>query len=312
MYFFSFTALSRDDEREYLSQALQTNIVDLVDRLQFNYSALPDQLISAGHMTEDECRMLRNDIRSRKDQVRYLISRTKCRDLKDIQRFLQLIEPEVPDVVTKIREKFDENKRNNVKCTTCALCQCTNNVDIKDIVDILWSMRAVSDGFYNEVIACPKPRGSQELLWKSLVDICNSKQNKEKRKTYAMLFDFMGKKGNFDFIVKPLQRMLEKDGRLECHCHSTFKSSSERSSFGVLSSCSPRSSYSMSESRQSTFSGEFNREIVEQVGEQVRRKSEGLVGRKLERQERIEDHRPELSTSRQSVSRNDNKRAATR
>ena len=103
--------LSRDDERECLSQALQSSVVDLVDRLQFNYSTLPDQLISAGHMTEDECRMLRDDITPRKDQVRYLVSRTKCRDLKDIQRFLELIESEVPDVVSKIQSQFEENKQ---------------------------------------------------------------------------------------------------------------------------------------------------------------------------------------------------------
>ena len=296
---FAALRLSRDDERECLSQALQSNIVDLVDRLQFNYSALPDQLISAGHMTEDECRMLRNDITSRKDQVRYLVSRTKCRDLQDVQRFLQLIESEVPDVVSKIQDQFEENKQNNVKCKTCALCQCTNNVDIKDIVDILWSVRAVSDGFYNEVIACSKPRGSQDLLWKSLVDICNSKQNQEKRKAYVVLFEFMRKKGNFDFIVKPLQCMLEKDGRLECHCHSSLKASySDRSSFGVLSSCSPRSSWS--ESRQSTFSGEFNHEI-EQVDERLRR-DYGVVGKRLERQARIDDNRSELTTPKQRVS----------
>ena len=296
--FLSARRLSRDDERECLSQALQSNIVDLVDRLQFNYSALPDQLISSGHMTEDECKMLRNDITSRKDQVRYLVSRTKCRDLKDIQRFVELIETEVPDVVAKIRQQFDENKRNNVKCTTCALCQCSNNVDIKDIVDMLWSVRVISDGFYNEVIACSKPRGSQELLWKSLIEICNSKQTKEKRKIYDILFEFIGKKGNFDFIVKPLRGMLEKDGRLECHCHFSLKASlSDRGSYGVLSSCSPRSSWSGS--RQSTFSGEFNQEI-EQVEERLGRNA-GLKGGKLERQASIDENRSELTTIKQRV-----------
>ena len=183
----------------------------LVDRLQFNLSSLPDQLISSGHMTEEECQMLQNDITSRKDQARYLVSRTKYRDLRDIENFLQMVENEIPEVVAKIRAQFEENKSNNIKCTTCAICQCSNNIDIKDYVDILWSNRAVSDSFYNEVIACAKPRGSQELLWKALVDICNSKQKKERQLVYGILFDFMLKKGNFEFIVKPLKGMLEKD-----------------------------------------------------------------------------------------------------
>ena len=133
------------------------------------------------------------------------------------------------------------------------------------------------------------------------MDICNSKQNQEKRRAYALLFEFMRKKGNFDFIVKPLQCMLEKDGRLECHCHSSLKASySDRSSFGVLSSCSPRSSWS--ESRQSTFSGEFNHEI-EQVGERLRR-NDGLVGKRLriQRQTRIDENRSALTTPKQRVS----------
>ena len=281
--------MSKNDERECMSQALQSNIVALVDRLQFNLTDLPDQLITSGHMTEDECRMIRYDVTSRKDQVRYLVSRTKCRDLKDIEKFLQLVEGEIPDVVAKIRAQFDENKKNNVKCTTCALCQCSVNVDIKDAVDILWSMRAVSDGFYNEVVASGKPRGSQDTLWRSLVDICNGKQTKERQKVYGILFDFIQSKGNFDFIVKPLKCMLDKTGRLDCNCSSTIKNSlserssygvTDRESYGVISSCSPRSS--ISGSQRSTFSGEFSQE--------VERYSDNYLEERLGRDYKI--HRP--------------------
>ena len=257
----------------------------LVDRLQFNLSSLPDQLISSGHMTEEECQMLQNDITSRKDQARYLVSRTKYRDLRDIENFLQMVENEIPEVVAKIRAQFEENKSNNIKCTTCAICQCSNNIDIKDYVDILWSNRAVSDSFYNEVIACAKPRGSQELLWKALVDICNSKQKKERQLVYGILFDFMLKKGNFEFIVKPLKGMLEKDGRIECRCHTSLKTSLQnRGSYGVLSSCSPRSS--ISEGRQSTYSFKFNTDITEQPDIRLRRE-ESLKSKRLERQSSI-------------------------
>ena len=297
---FSPPVLRRDDERECLSQALQANIVSLVDRLQFNLSDLPDQLITAGHMTEDECRMLRKDISSRKDQVRYLVSRTKCRDLDDIEKFLQLLNREIPDVVAKIRAKFAENKRNNVRCATCALCQCSNNIDIKDVVDTLWSVRAVSDGFYNEVIACAKPRGSQENLWKALVDICNSKNSTERKKVYGMLFEFMKKKGNFEFIIKPMSCMLEKGGRLECRCHSRLKTSlSDRGSYGVSTSCSPRSSVSEGSYRQSSFSGDYSQEIV-QVEERLRK---GGKARKLERQAEIDRSDFEETLPKQRVRR---------
>ena len=241
--------------RECLSRALQANVIAIVDRLQFSLSNLPEQLIGAGHLTEDECRMIRDDL-SRKDQVRYLVSRTKSRDLQDIEKFLDLIENEVPDVVYKIREQFEENIKNNIKYTTCSLCLCSNNIDIKDATDVLWSMGVVSDGFYNEVVACPKPRGGQEQLWKSLIDICNNKPKREKQKVYGKLFEFIRRKGNFDFIVKPLKQMLERDDRIECRCHSVVKPNMVNwGSYSELSCCSPRSS--TSEGRLSSFSGEF-------------------------------------------------------
>ena len=300
--FFAALRMSKNDERECLSQALQANIVALVDRLQFNLSDLPDQLISSGHMTEDECRMLRNEFSSRKDQVRYLVSRAKCRDLKDIEKFLQLIDREIPDVVEKIRDQFEENKRNNVKCTTCALCQCANNVDIKDAVDILWSMRAVSDGFYNEVVACTKPRGSQETLWRTLIEICNGKQTKEKQKVFSILFEFIRTKGSFEFIVTPLKCMLQKNGRLDCHCYSSIKTSlSERGSYGVMSSCSPRSSWS--ESRQSTFDEDFNQESERstELLEEGSRRDVPNTKKKLMHQQALDDDRTEETIPKQKV-----------
>ena len=257
--------MSKGDERECLAQALQASIIPLVDGLQFNSSNLPEQLISSGYITEEECKMIRDEL-SRKDQVRYLVSRTKGRDLSDIQNFLELIKIEVPLVVTKILEAFEDNKRNDVKCTTCALCQCSSNIDIKDVVDILWSIRAIPDGFYNEVIACVKPLGSQRQLWKTLIDICNGKQNREKKKCYDTLFDSVLARGNFKFIIRPLKSMLEKDGRLDCHCLPSVKTSpGEIGSYGAMSSCTPLTS--LSEERQSLPS-EFSQdnEYVDETG----------------------------------------------
>ena len=273
--------MSVDDERECLAQALQSNIVQLVDRIQFSYSDLPEQMISGGHITEDECRKIRDDF-SRKDQVRYLISRTKGRSLSDMQTFLELIDKEAPDVVKKIKDKFEENKRKNVKCTTCALCQCFNIIDIKDVVDNLWSEQAIPDGFYNEVVACTKPRGSQTNLWNRLLDFLNSKQNQERKELFENLFRSILSRGKFDFLVKPMQRMVNTDKVLKCNCFLVRKTSllkrynnTSSNHYDSLSSCSPRSSYS--ERQSSTLSRELNqdfetveRTITEQDNQQMR------------------------------------------
>ena len=271
--------------RECLSRALQANVIPMVDRLQFNLCTLPEQLIGAGHITEDECKMIRDDL-SRKDQIRYIISRTKSRDLQDIETFLELIEREVPDVVAKIREQFEENIKTNNKYTTCSLCLCSNNIDIKDATDILWSMGVVSDGFYNEVVACPKPRGGQGHLWKTLVEICNNKPKKEKQKVYGKLFQFIRKKGNFEFIVKPLQLMLERDDRIECHCYTVLKPNMVSwGSCNELSYCSPRSSTSgASEGRLSSFSGDFSSLKEGDLAEDRARKEKRTDARKFQRQ----------------------------
>ena len=241
---------SMADERECLAKALQANIVPLVDCLQFNYSELPEMMISGGHITEDECRMIRDDL-SRKDQVRYLISRTKGRSLGDMQAFLAIISKDAPDVVQKIKDKFEENKRNNVKCTTCALCQCYNTIDIKDIVDNLWSEQAIPDGFYNEVVACSKPRGSQTNLWIRLIDFLNSKQNSERMILFENLFNSILLKGNFGFLVKPMRQLVNVRNVLECNCFLMRKMSLDRrlscwssNRPDSSSTCSPRSSYS--------------------------------------------------------------------
>lgn len=234
--------MSKDDERECLAQALQANITHLVDRLHLNHTNIPEWLISAGHVTEDECRMIRDDL-YRKDQVRYLVSRMKGCDLNDMKMFLEILCTEIPDVVAMINDTFEKNKKNNVKCTRCALCLCSSYIDIKDVIDVLWGVRAIPDGFYNEIIACPKPRGSQKKQWKSLVEICNSKTNMDKKNVYSILFDAILSRGTYGFIVKPLRGMLDKEGRLDCHCHFSIRVTSlEVGSCGTMSSNSPLTS----------------------------------------------------------------------
>lgn len=213
----SYATLSEDDERECLSQALQANVSSLIDRLHFNMSYLPEALISSGQITEDECRMIRDDL-SRKDQVRYLVSRTKGRDLKDIHGFLKIVEPDAPDIVKKIYLLFEENKRNGIKCTKCALCQFTNNLNIKDIIDCLWGSMVIPDGLYNEVVACSKQRGSQDYLWQQLIETCNSQPNIKRKGVYDELFKATLQRGNFEFIANPLKKMVEKQGILRCNC----------------------------------------------------------------------------------------------
>ena len=227
-----------------MAQALQANIGPLVDQIEFNLSDLPERMIGAGHITEDECRMIRDDF-SRKDQVRYLLCRIKGRDMHDITTFLKLIEKEVPDVVKKINEVFEMNKRKGVRCTKCALCQCKDSIDIKEIIDEVWSIGAISDGIYSEVVASKKPRGSQDYFWKLLFKVCNDHALCDRERIYNKLFCAIQHRGNFGFIVNPLISMFEREEILVCKCHCGIKvKSMDTDSIDSWSSWTPRSSAS--------------------------------------------------------------------
>ena len=261
-----------------MSQALQANIVPIVDGLEFTRSKLPEQLIEAGHMTEEECDSIRTD-KTRKDQIRFIVSRTKSRSLQDMEDFLGLIRQQIPHVVTKIWEQFESNLKRNDTSIKCKLCLCFENINGKEVVDILWSIGLVSDSFYRNAINCSKPRGCQDYLWQKLIDICNNKQTAEKQKVFSILFQYIesvGARGTFDFIVTGLKSMLEVEKKLSCHCQLPIKRQlSERdsnaSSRSVSSCYSPRSS--ASEDRRSRLSDDLNKETeIDEDGQRTYRK----------------------------------------
>ena len=235
-----------------MSQALQANIVLIVEGLEFTQSTLPEQLIQAGHMTEEECNSVRTD-KSRKDQIRYIVSRTKSRSLQDMEQFLVMIGQQIPQVVNKIWDQYESNLKRNDTSVKCMLCLCFENIDVKEIVDELWSTGAVPDSFYRDAINCSKPRGCQENLWQELIYICNNKQTAEKQKAFNILFEYIkkvGKSGGFDFIVTGLKSMFEAERKLTCHCQMSVNVKSQLSeresnaSSKSYSSLSPRSSAS--------------------------------------------------------------------
>ena len=245
-----------------MAQALQANVGPLVDQLEFNSSYLPEQMIGAGCITEDECRMIRDDL-SRKDQVRHLLCRAKGRDMHDMTTFLKLIEKYVPDVVKKINEVFEMNKRKGVRCTKCALCQCKESIDIKEIIDEVWSIGAIPDGFYSEVVASKKPRGSQDYFWKLFFEVCNDHGLYDRERIYHKLFSALLQRGNFGFIVNPLTSMFERDKILVCKCQCGIKVKSlDTVSIDSWSSWTPRSLTSDDDQHSTTtlvnISGEYD------------------------------------------------------
>lgn len=249
--------------RECMSQALQANIVPIVEGLEFTRSELPEQLIGAGHMTEEECDSIRT-YKNRKDQIRFVVSRTKSRSLQDMEFFLGLITHQIPHVVNQIMEQFESNLKRNDTTTKCELCLCFENIDVKEVVDRLYSIGAISDSFYRNTINCSKPRGCQEYLWQKLIDICNNKQTAEKQKVFHILFKYIqkvGERGTFDFIATGLKNMFYVERKLSCHCQYPFNFKTQLSERDSNDSSRLSSSYysprsSASDERKSRLSDE--------------------------------------------------------
>ncbi|XP_053377747.1 uncharacterized protein LOC123530337 [Mercenaria mercenaria] len=206
------------DERECLAHALQFHVEDLVDRIIFHESELPDCLLAEGCLTEDECASVRK-LRDRKDQVRVLLSLIKGRDLRVLRGFMKHIEQHNEDVAAKIIEKFEENKRDGIRRKLCFLCQLEKQFNVKHVIDSLWAIQIIDDGLYNTIIYSEAPIGAQETLWKKVIHSLNFLDPQKAELAQNKLLTCLTSKNLFTHLADGIKNMLIKNhGKLTCSC----------------------------------------------------------------------------------------------
>ncbi|XP_060598458.1 uncharacterized protein LOC132752181 [Ruditapes philippinarum] len=210
-------ALSKSDERKCLADALQWHVEELIDGIVFKDSELPDDLLADSCLTDEECADLRKTL-DRKDQVRVLTSIIKGRDLKVLLRFLKHIKSQNEPVARSIEEKFEHNKKTGVRCSECALCNLTSNVNAKYIADRLWKYNLIDSGLYNWIVQSDKPTGVQGEMWRGIINSLNFHCKKHRSDVCQILSSALTKNNHYHHVAKGLERMINIEGEMDCYC----------------------------------------------------------------------------------------------
>lgn len=183
----------------------------LVDSLPYTEADVLDMLIERECLTETECCDLRYT-GSRKDVVRNLIRIIKGRSFKVMKEFVDCVKSLHPEIAASIWQSYKklmkENKNYSKVCTFCFL---KRSVDLKFLADHTWSIGAISDDLYDEIVG----GGScANILWGKFADECNLLASESRRICLQKLTEALVKKGQY----KELVLKLNKESSLKCLC----------------------------------------------------------------------------------------------
>jgi hypothetical protein len=207
----------------------------------FNDSELPDALLEDNCLTEDECANVRK-VSDRKNQVRVLLCLIKGRDFHVLKKFVNLVRSHNEQVANSIEIKFEQNKREGIRCTKCALCQLTSHVNLKYIVDDLWKSGLIDDGLFSMIVQTDKPAGAQTDLWNEVIDSFNTFSVQRPADVSHTLINALTKKQHYNQIAKGVRWMICTHKKLVCGCKLRDKYIPERLFSSIVSSFSPQSS----------------------------------------------------------------------
>lgn len=162
---------SRIKNSRKLSKAIQTCISDLVDKMPFNDSEIPDILIQEGCITEDECKELRTKS-TRKDQARKLVLLIKGRSYHVMKKFLTALQAHCPTSVEKIWSLYDILTQEKTGPWKCPACELKEYVDVKYVIDPLYEKEIIKKSLYSIICDNQNPVGQQDYLWDSVLQAC--------------------------------------------------------------------------------------------------------------------------------------------
>lgn len=207
------------DVSEYLNlaEALQENILMFLEDLSFQESLMLDQLLAKDCLTEDECENIRS-FGNRCDGIRTLIRIIKRRDSKTIREFLNIIGEDSPHLKNKVHETFNDkqNKESKDKQQMCPTCLMIKIVDLKDIADILWREKLLSDELYDIVIV--DAERLSEILWNTILHSINKRSNSEQN-IVILVKALESKYGHIASLLKGLQDKEQNLTQLQCGCY---------------------------------------------------------------------------------------------
>lgn len=204
-----------------------------MENLPFKECELADEVVKRGCITEDEC----NDIRQvsdRKTQVRNLLLLVKNRSYKTMENFLEAAKTHCPSIVEDIwdiycklvakNRAFDERK--------CWLCKLKSYVDVKRVLDLLWSEGVLDEAVVHEINMSKEVVGRQDKHWEAILnEIANAEQPGLK-----LLCEALEENGHYTHISREIRNCPRRNDQfLSCMCYPQTAVAPKSRSFSINS-----------------------------------------------------------------------------
>lgn len=205
------------DHRECLARALQTNVAALVESLATGQGDLQQALLTDKCITKEELDDVIKlpDVKSRTRATLVLI---KGRDLGVLDNFFKRLRKQRESLYKSVMDAYEVNKRDGLQNKQCVLCKLRSRVNLKYIIDMLWSSGIVDDDLFQQVRGTPLPGGAQELLWQRTVYSINLYMRKDKLKVMSTVKESLCRFHHYDDLANALETYLEASDSLECMC----------------------------------------------------------------------------------------------
>lgn len=171
--------------------------------LQKNHKVLVNELCIRGPVIDD---LIENEAiyhsdqetimscGSQKDQIRSLLMCLSRYGEDNFLKFVKALDTERPDLAKNLHGDFERQKsEHSEENITCIKCCIYNLVDIKDVVDDLYSKGLVDYSFLDRTLATPV-RNARRQLWNEVFLRMRSETDDNRNKYYEALKDDILKK----------------------------------------------------------------------------------------------------------------------
>ncbi|XP_053392894.1 uncharacterized protein LOC123564275 [Mercenaria mercenaria] len=196
----------------HLPQALQKNINKFTENVLFNPTNIPDELISSECLSEDECSTIAAKS-SYKDQVRLLIRKIKARGPHVIEKFLEIVGKDHPDLPQEVNKSLEVIVNASKQKPVCVICVMRSAVDLKDVGDELWKAEIISDDVYEDIMECESIHRNKAILWDNIINSINNSE--QPNQALDILVGALESK--YRYIVEYLRETPERPS-LSCSC----------------------------------------------------------------------------------------------
>ncbi|XP_060560416.1 uncharacterized protein LOC132720314 [Ruditapes philippinarum] len=118
----------------------------------------------------------------------------KGRDLNVLDGFMKNVKRYNEEVAHKILVDAERSSvQKGTQKSTCVICKIEQDINIKDVADSLWSVKAIDDNLYGQIIRPESNSEEQKTLWKKVFQSVNSLHTEHFDSAKIKLMDCLSK-----------------------------------------------------------------------------------------------------------------------